>query len=454
MLKNLIKSQFRRRVLFSSLLVVISALAIVSYFAHQQFQKSVLFNFSADIIYQIPTIVNEIRYSGALPDTQAWEDLFPSNSPEFGAFICDKQDELKWTSVPRYQRYIEQGKFDICAFLPNSIPRPEIFHQHYGPSYIAYDILPRGNRFSGEQLIIVKNAKQEIIELHSLQVKFAGIFIGIIIAVVFTLYLAFKWSFNPVKTLISEIEEIQNEKKDKLSDDYPLELKEAVNAINRLLRQSRQQETRYKEAMADLAHSLKTRIAASNLILSDSTSDPLQSSMVISEQLHEMDQVVQYQLKRATMGAKGLTHYQTSLTKTLDGFERMFNKIYQDKAIVLHRLFSNDIQLPIAKDDLSELLGNILENSYRYAITAITISVNQHPSGSTISVDNDGEKLADEQLNAIFNRGVRADQINPGTGIGLAVCREIVQSYNGDIWFEQTLEDTGTNLRIFLPIQE
>jgi two-component system sensor histidine kinase PhoQ len=129
----------------------------------------------------------------------------------------------------------------------------------------------------------------------------------------------------------------------------------------------------------------------------------------------------------------------------------MFAKIHQDKHIQFIHNYEEKQTLPINYNDLMEVLGNILENSYRFAESYIILSVVERNEGFNIYIENNGEPLPNDKIESVFQRGVRADEKNPGTGIGLAVCEEIISSYGGHIWFHS--QNVGTRLEFFLPHQ-
>ena len=199
--------------------------------------------------------------------------------------------------------------------------------------------------------------------------------------------------------------------------------------------------------MDDLAHSLKTRVATCDALLYQKQ-PPISEIM---EQLHDMDSVIQHQLKRALMGSRGISKHHTQVSPILEKLTKMFNKIHQARTIEFIHNYEKDQTLPINYNDLMEILGNILENSYRFANNYIILSIVERSEGFSVHIENDGDTLPENKMNSVFQRGVRADEKNPGTGIGLAVCEEIVSSYHGQIWFQA--QDIGTRLEIFLPHQ-
>ncbi|MGB1320515.1 MAG: ATP-binding protein, partial [Vibrio gallaecicus] len=222
-----------------------------------------------------------------------------------------------------------------------------------------------------------------------------------------------------------------------------------TSALNELLFQQKENQERYKRSLNDLAHSLKTRVAVSQALLDDSS--PTKNHQ-INQQLLEMDSLIQGQLKRASLGVKGITTNDTLLKPVLDSLVGMFTKIYTDKSIQFVSDYPDNQTLPLSKDDLMEIMGNILENTYRFADQSILFKVTNIDNQIMVEISNDGPAIDSNTSQSLFQRGVRADQQNPGTGLGLALCDEIIHSYKGAIWFE-TPEDPsmGVSLRILLP---
>lgn len=127
------------------------------------------------------------------------------------------------------------------------------------------------------------------------------------------------------------------------------------------------------------------------------------------EQISQMDDLVQYQLKRAMMGQQGLQRSKTELKPAVETFGRMLSKIYSDKSVKLHCAFPDKQLVPINKDNLMELLGNLLENAYRFCISEVAISVIEKSNLCVIRIEDDGPGVKPEMREAIFQRGVRAD---------------------------------------------
>jgi len=219
-----------------------------------------------------------------------------------------------------------------------------------------------------------------------------------------------------------------------------------------MLQQSSAQQQRYQNAMNDLAHSLKTRLAAVHAITDDASLSKQSASEKIMEQVSQMDQLVKYQLKRAMLGRQGLKQEQTVIAPLVDQLAQMLIKIYRDKQVQFSASISPSLMFPGNKGDLMELCGNLMENAFRLCISQVHVSAKIGSQGEfELIVEDDGPGVEESLRQKIIHRGVRADTQSPGQGIGLAVCDEIVHSYGGSLKIEESRLE-GALFRISIPV--
>ncbi|MUK94194.1 GHKL domain-containing protein [Aliivibrio fischeri] len=276
--------------------------------------------------------------------------------------------------------------------------------------------------------------------------------VGTLLSFIVFIYFSYQWAIKPIKERKRELKRIQNMKEGFFTQpsDTESELTSIYHSTNRALFQAKEKEEQYKKTLDDLAHSLKNHVIASKLLLQDLQSE---STEKLSQQLTLMDDVIQGQLQRATLNIKELKPTTTVVSEPLQGLLSMFSKIYHEKEIEVCCFINEEQKLPIEKNDFMEILGNTLENSFRFASTKIVITIKQYSNDYILSIENDGPSIPEEQKESLFLRGVRADKLNAGTGLGLALCADIIEKYNGSIWFD-TPENKrlGALLKIKLPI--
>jgi two-component system sensor histidine kinase PhoQ len=260
------------------------------------------------------------------------------------------------------------------------------------------------------------------------------------------------WGMRPLVQMRNELRSIINGKSKSLSGGYPVELEGVTQALNQLLQQSSAQQQRYQNAMNDLAHSLKTRLAAVHAITDDASLDKQASSEKIMEQVSQMDQLVKYQLKRAMLGRKGLKQEQTPIAPLVDQLAQMLFKVYRDKQVKFSAEIEEELQFPGNQGDLMELFGNLMENAFRLCISTVRVTAGYQDNILQILVEDDGPGVDESLKQKIIQRGVRADTQSPGQGIGLAVCNEIVSSYGGTLSIEDSALE-GACFRIQIPMQ-
>ena len=148
-----------------------------------------------------------------------------------------------------------------------------------------------------------------------------------------------------------------------------------------------------------------------------------------------MDQIVSYQLQRATAPEISLSSKPVAVAPVALKLLRSLDKVYRDKSITANTQIEENCQFSGDERDLMELLGNLLDNAYKACRAAVSVSARIDNRDDhqllTIAVEDDGAGIPETQRQAILNRGVRADTSQPGQGIGLAVTQEIVESYHG-----------------------
>ena len=241
---------------------------------------------------------------------------------------------------------------------------------------------------------------------------------------------------RPLGRIESEIEAVEAGEREQLSAGYPSELAGVSRNLNTLLLSERTRAERYRETLANLAHSLKTPLAAAQNLL-----DPGADSAPVRAQLERMQSIVRYQLARpAAAGGRLIGNTSVAVAKEalalLDGLD----KVYLSKQVTAELDIEEDVYFHGDKGDLIEILGNLLDNAYKWCGERVLISAQGEPPtaeqkwpGLVCHVDDDGPGVPAEEFEMVLQRGTRLDESTPGTGIGLAVVRDLVKVYDGEL---------------------
>ncbi|CAK1746443.1 two-component system, OmpR family, sensor histidine kinase PhoQ [Vibrio crassostreae] len=457
-MKRLYKTQFRRRT-FATAASILFTMVLTSTWFYYNTQKHQLFeDYSKNTLRELPSIVNELLSSGEIPPLTEWNSFYAKESPNTSVILCDHNSHQVWTSIDVERRTKQLAKLGIsrpqidnlCTDLNFPIDTIRLVEKPSGAAFIVHTMLWKGFKDQEDgKVILTQRVEHKMEPIKQLKYTTIGVLIVALTLISALLLLFYRISFAPFVRLEKELHEIKQGKQNQLAESYPEDLHNVTSALNELLFQQKENQERYKRSLNDLAHSLKTRVAVSQALLDDSS--PTKNHQ-INQQLLEMDSLIQGQLKRASLGVKGITTNDTLLKPVLDSLVGMFTKIYTDKSIQFVSDYPDNQTLPLSKDDLMEIMGNILENTYRFADQSILFKVTNIDNQIMVEISNDGPAIDSNTSQSLFQRGVRADQQNPGTGLGLALCDEIIHSYKGAIWFE-TPEDPsmGVSLRILLP---
>ena len=457
-MKRLYKTQFRRRT-FATAASILFTMVLTSTWFYYNTQKHQLFeDYSKNTLRELPSIVNELLSSGEIPPLTEWNRFYAKESPNTSVILCDHNSHQVWTSIDVERRTKQLAKLGIsrpqidnlCTDLNFPIDTIRLVEKPSGAAFIVHTMLWKGFKDQEDgKVILTQRVEHKMEPIKQLKYTTIGVLIVALTLISALLLLFYRISFAPFARLEKELHEIKQGKQNQLAESYPEDLHNVTSALNELLFQQKENQERYKRSLNDLAHSLKTRVAVSQALLDDSS--PTKNHQ-INQQLLEMDSLIQGQLKRASLGVKGITTNDTLLKPVLDSLVGMFTKIYTDKSIQFVSDYPDNQTLPLSKDDLMEIMGNILENTYRFADQSILFKVTNIDNQIMVEISNDGPAIDSNTSQSLFQRGVRADQQNPGTGLGLALCDEIIHSYKGAIWFE-TPEDPsmGVSLRILLP---
>ena len=244
------------------------------------------------------------------------------------------------------------------------------------------------------------------------------------------MYIVTRWSLRPLQKIGLEVKAIEDQQQTGFEQDYPDEIAPLTENLNILLKREQYQRERYRNAMDDLAHSLKTPLA---VLTGLSDRNDLSQSQIetLREQTDRMNQIVSYQLQKATSVADIRISKPVDLVGIVDKLVSALEKVYQEKAVRVERNLPAQMLLRMDEGDCLEVVGNLLDNAFKYGTKRIVIeSLESEDKSMTLTIEDDGEGLAAAEIEQILNRGTRLDQATEGQGIGLAVVADIVESYN------------------------
>jgi two-component system sensor histidine kinase PhoQ len=266
------------------------------------------------------------------------------------------------------------------------------------------------------------------------------------------LSLGLRAGLRPLRRLEREILEVESGQREALGAGWPRELEGVAQNLNGLLAGEQARLSRYRTTLGNLAHSLKTPIAALKSILETGHTDPAAAG----SQLDRMQSIVEYQLRKAALAGAGSTVASIAVRAPLTDLTAALGKVYRDKGVTCSCDVPDGLAYPIDSGDLMELAGNLLDNAYKYCAHKVRLRARAEPrpewrrSGLSLEVDDDGPGIVPADRLRVLERGVRADESVPGQGIGLAAVRELAAAYGGTIEIDDS-DLGGAAVRVRLP---
>ncbi len=233
------------------------------------------------------------------------------------------------------------------------------------------------------------------------------------------------WTLKPLAKFTQELSAIEQGHAQQINENYPSELHAVARQLNSLLNTEQSQRKRYRNALSDLAHSLKTPLSV------------IQSQKALSrasiEQISIINSIIGHQLKRAQTAAGSSWHLGIKVNAVCDKLVRTLAKIYREPQISISQIVDAQAIFKGDEADLTEILGNLLDNACKAAKSQVSLTVKRTATRLIIIVEDDGKGITPEQQSQIFERGIRADSYQQGHGIGLAIVRDLIDSYNGQL---------------------
>ncbi len=292
---------------------------------------------------------------------------------------------------------------------------------------------------------VMENAAPYYSEISNFRTSLWSWLGGVALLLLLMQVLLMRWGLSPLHQLARDLKRIESGEKDQLEESYPRELQAVSKNLNVLIETERKQQDRYRTTLGDLAHSLKTPLAVIGGVMQSLAGKPdevEQQLDSVNEQLARMNQIVTYQLQRAVKSNNANTlARQVNVATVLQKVIGALGKVYVEKGIKIETqldpkaIFSGD------ERDLLEVLGNVLDNAFKYGrqkIRASVESIGVEFSGLKIIIEDDGPGISADKQEFVLQRGARADTLLQGQGIGLAVVTDIVGSYGGEIKVESS----------------
>ncbi len=280
-----------------------------------------------------------------------------------------------------------------------------------------------------------------------------GWFAAVAVAMLIAMSFLVRRVLRPLRQIETETSAIEAGERETLSADWPTELRGAARNMNLLIGSERGRAERYRQTLDNLAHSLKTPLAAMRAVLGEQQAGDADGRL--GAQIDRMDDIVRYQLRKPAqlIGGSGLGLPPVAIRDELGRLADGLAKVYRDKAPDIVIDVAADAEFRGDRGDFLEVAGNLMDNACKWCRKRVEVRVSASEKagrrGIELTVADDGAGVPAEFAEQLLERGTRLDESAPGHGIGLAVVREIAANYGGRIESGRA-EPGGAEFRVWL----
>jgi len=247
-----------------------------------------------------------------------------------------------------------------------------------------------------------------------------------------------------------EIQELAQGGRGSLSEDVPREILPLVTELNHLLTLMAQRLERSRKALGNLAHALKGPLNILTQYLDQPQGEREGERQQARDQAERIRQLMERELKRARLAGTGVSVQRFDPCLELPDLIEVLMQVHRDKSLDIKLQIADDTASFADREDMLELLGNLLDNACKWAGSGVICSLEEGEQ-IRIRVENDGPELSAVELERLVERGTRLDETVEGHGLGLAIAKDIVKLYGGSIEFDRSPALGGLRVTVHLP---
>ena len=432
------------RLLLSTLVMTVVMLPIIGLTLSNAFERQLTLAMQNELkaySYSIFTVA-EVEDNQLLMPELLLENQFNVSNSGLYALISTLSSDKQLTNDKSEPLW--QSMSLLTLTLPSLLPSPDVGQTMFskidiaGSSHLLYSFSAsfsdNGQAFD-ITLHLIKDQQVFLKALNNFKQKLWTWLFALMVVFIFVQIVWLLWTLKPLTVLTRELKDIEKGQQKGLDASYPLELQQVTKQLNALLVTEENQRKRYRNALSDLAHSLKNPLAVIQSQADISTSS--------TEQLQLINQIVEHQLKRAQSAGQSSWHLGVQVNQVVEKLISTLVKIYRDKHLNFIINVESTAIFKGDEADLMEILGNILDNACKAAKQNIAINVVSCGNKLTIEIADDGGGIDISQRDIILSRGGRADTYQAGHGIGLAIVNDLVKSYQGQLTINSSITLSG-----------
>jgi signal transduction histidine kinase len=250
------------------------------------------------------------------------------------------------------------------------------------------------------------------------------------LVMVSAVFLQVRYGLRPLRRIPAALAAIRSGESDRLTGSFSTEVEPMAREINALLDHNAGVVERARTHVGNLAHALKTPLA---VLMNEAGGRDGDLARTVGGQVSIMREQVDHHLARARMAARaGILGARTSVMPVLEGLARTLEKIYRERGIGISVEGPPDIAFRGERQDLEDMLGNLMDNACKWAKSRVSVTAAARPGGRLrIEIGDDGPGVPSEQRRLAQKRGVRLDEAAPGSGLGLSIVKENAETYGG-----------------------
>ncbi len=323
-----------------------------------------------------------------------------------------------------------------------------------GPRQQPLVVLVRGFSKQGKTITVAvaEDLTPTIAIINAFQQRYSLIALFLLLGLIAVQGIIVARAFQPLKRIRGQVHSLERGERHQLDNDVPSEVAPLVNEVNRLLQVLDQRLLRSRNALGDLAHALKTPLTVVQQLAREEALNPLPAiRTTLERETVNMQRLMDRVLKRARLAGSGPPLSRFDAGREIPDLVNALKKMHRDKPRTVELRITEADPLPIDREDMLELTGNLLDNAWKWARKTIRLTLVVDRSVG-LTIEDDGAGVSDDVITTLTERGKRLDEAVAGYGLGLSITKLITEQHGGRIEFGRSPDLGGFRVVVVLPV--